>query len=79
MTFIDAPQLDYFYINFFNSIDFDTPRLAQSINYTPKLRKLDVLVQFNDNFARAKLESYPCDRNLMQRTIFAVFVRRPGL
>ena len=29
-------------------------------------------MHFNDNFARAKLESYSCDRNLMQRTRFAV-------
>ena len=28
VTFIDAPQLDYCYINVFNSIDFDTLRLA---------------------------------------------------
>lgn len=28
-------------INFFNQIDFDSPRLARFINRTPKLRALD--------------------------------------
>jgi hypothetical protein len=51
VTFIDAPQLNTLYTTFFNQIDFDTPRLAQFINRTPKLRKHDAHVQFNDTFA----------------------------
>jgi hypothetical protein len=50
VTFIDAPQLKYFYINFFSQIDFDTPRLAQFINRTPKLSKRDVHVKFDQDF-----------------------------
>ena len=46
VTFIDAPQLDCFCVNFLNQIDFDTPRLAQFINRAPKLSKRDALVQF---------------------------------
>jgi hypothetical protein len=55
VTFIDTPQLKDFYITFFNEIEFDTPRLAQFINRTPKLRKRDADVQFTDNFARVGL------------------------
>jgi len=51
VTFIDAPQLNTLYITFFNQIDFDTPRIAQFINRTPKLKKRDAHVQFNDDFA----------------------------
>ncbi len=38
MICIDAPQLDYLEIVFFNQIDFDSPRLAQFLNRTPKFR-----------------------------------------
>jgi hypothetical protein len=55
VTFIDAPQLNTFYVTFFNQIDFDTPRLTQFINRTPKLRKPDAHVQFDDHFARVGL------------------------
>ena len=53
VTFIDTPQLNYFFITFFNEIDFDTPRLAQFINRhrTPKLGICNADVQFNDNLA----------------------------
>jgi hypothetical protein len=52
VTFIDAPQLNTFYITFFNQIDFDIPRLAQFINRTPTIRTLDEAhVQFFDNGA----------------------------
>jgi hypothetical protein len=51
VTGIDTPQLDNMQIAFFNQIDFDTPRLAQFINRTPKLGKRDATVQFNDDFA----------------------------
>jgi hypothetical protein len=53
VTFIDAPQLHYFEIIFFNQIDFDCPRLAQFITRTPTLRALDeARVQFDDVSAR---------------------------
>ena len=55
VTRIDTPQLDGLDITFFNQVDIDTPRLAQFINRTPKLRKRDAHVQFNDNFARVGL------------------------
>ncbi len=49
VTCIDAPQLDYLTINFFNQIDFDTPRLAEFISRTPKFSARDEAhVQFND-------------------------------
>jgi hypothetical protein len=48
VTGIDTPQLDDMRISFFNQIDFDTPRLAQFINRTPKLRKRDATVKFRE-------------------------------
>jgi hypothetical protein len=51
VTCIDTPQLDYMRMTFFNQIDFDTRRLAQFINRTPKLTKRDANVLFNDNSA----------------------------
>jgi hypothetical protein len=48
VTCIDTPQLDHMQITFFNQIDFDTPRLAQFINRTPKLGKRDAHVRFYD-------------------------------
>ena len=51
VTCIDTPQLDNMRITFFNQIDFDTPRLAQFINRTPKLGKRDATVAFYDNIA----------------------------
>ena len=55
VTGIDAPQLDDLYITFFNQIDFDTPRLSQFINRTPKLGKHDASVLFYDDIARVGL------------------------
>jgi hypothetical protein len=57
VTGIDTPQLDGMYITFFNQIDFDTPRLTQFINRTPKLGKRDATVEFNDDFARVAISS----------------------
>jgi hypothetical protein len=51
VTGIDAPQLEHMQIAFFNQIDFDTPRLAQFFNRTPKLGKRDAIVHFFDDFA----------------------------
>jgi hypothetical protein len=48
VTGIDAPQLDDIKITFFDQIDFDTPRLAQFINRTPKLGMRDAAVRFYD-------------------------------
>jgi hypothetical protein len=60
VTFIDAPQLNTFYITFFNQIDFDIPRLAQFINRTPTIRTLDEAhVQFDDYFASVGLPPGP--------------------
>jgi hypothetical protein len=54
VIFIDAPQLDDMRIHFFNQIDFDTPRLAQFINRTPKLWKPNAIVRFDDYSARVE-------------------------
>ena len=52
VTGIDTPQLYKLEIIFFNQIDFDTPRLAQFINRTPKLGKREAIVQFSNSLAR---------------------------
>ncbi len=53
---IDAPQLDYLDIIFFNQIDFNSPQLAQFINRTPKCRACDEAhVQFYDRAVEVKL------------------------
>jgi hypothetical protein len=51
VTGIDTPKLDEMEIALFNQIDFDTPRLAQFINRTPKLGKRDATVLFDDDSA----------------------------
>jgi len=38
---IDAPELNYFEIFFFNQIDFDTPKLIRFLNRTPSLKKFE--------------------------------------
>ncbi len=58
VTYIDAPQLGYFHIAFFNQIDFDGPRLAQFISRTPVLRDHDAHVEFDDGTASVRLFSY---------------------
>jgi hypothetical protein len=58
VTLIDAPQLDYMDINFFNQIDFDCrcPRLARFINCKPTFTALHAAhVQFSDSNASLKL------------------------
>jgi hypothetical protein len=55
VTFIDTPRLDHMRITFFNQIDFDTPRLAQFINRSPKLTKREAQVEFDDSGARIAL------------------------
>jgi hypothetical protein len=57
VTFIDAPQLNFFGITFFNQIDFDCPRLAQFINRTPDLKKRDVHVRFLDRSGGVQFRS----------------------
>ena len=57
VTYIDAPQLGYFHIAFFNQIDFDGPRLAQFISRTPALRDDEAYVEFNDSTASVRLHS----------------------
>jgi hypothetical protein len=54
VTFIDAPRLNSFLITFIDRTDLrvNTPRLAQFITCTPKLRALDEAhVQFEDEIA----------------------------
>ena len=55
VTFIDAPKLNILSITFFNQIDFDTPRLAQFINRTPKFRTREAQVEFDDSTASITL------------------------
>jgi len=55
VTFIDTPQLNRLYINFFNQIDFDGPRLARFISRTPILTNCDAGVKFDDRTARVRL------------------------
>ena len=56
LTFIDAPQINYIYMEFFNEINFDCPRLTQFINCTPTLRAVEEAhVQFDDDTAVVKL------------------------
>ena len=38
---IDAPQLNYLEISFFNQIDFDTPQLIRFLGRTPSLKKFE--------------------------------------
>ncbi len=57
VPFIDAPQLHYLYITFFNQIDFDGPRLAQFISRTRTLEEHEAQVQFDDNTACVRLSS----------------------
>ena len=55
VTCIDTPRLEFLHITFFNQINFDTPRLVQFINRTPRLRKHDAHLQFRDRSAVVKL------------------------
>jgi hypothetical protein len=55
VTGIDTPQLDDMQITFFNQIDFDTPRLTQFINRTPKLGKRGAAVWFGEGSANVRL------------------------
>ena len=59
LTFIDAPQVNYFYLTFFNDINFvpfDCQRLAQFIDCTPTLKAVEEAhVQFDDDTAAVKL------------------------
>jgi hypothetical protein len=58
VTFIDVPQLDYFYITFFNPIDFDAPRLAEFVSRTPTLTAGDeARVLFEDSSASVALRA----------------------
>ncbi len=57
VTFVDAPQLRYLNITFFNQIDFDGPRLAQFITRMPILGDCDAHVEFNDTTASVRFSS----------------------
>ncbi len=58
VTYIDAPQLGYLNITFFNQVDFDGPRLAQFINRTPGLGDHEARVKFDDSAASIRLASH---------------------
>src|SRR6266478_2518652 len=58
VTYIDAPQLDYFHTTFFNQIDFDGPRLAQFISRTPALGDDEARVEFDDYTASVGLPGF---------------------
>jgi hypothetical protein len=52
VTRIDTPQLDHMRITFLFQLDYDCPRLAQFIDYTPKLRARDEAhAQFDESVA----------------------------
>ncbi len=56
VTCFDAPQLDHLEINFFNQVDFDTPRLAEFINRTPTFRtRHEARVEFDYEAVKVKL------------------------
>jgi hypothetical protein len=58
VALIDAPQLNKFYITFFNQIVFDTPQFIQFVNRTPTLKTLEKAhVVFGDDAARINLSS----------------------
>ncbi len=57
VTYINARQLHYSDITFFNQIDFDGPRLAQFISRTPILADCDAHVEFDDSTAIVRLPS----------------------
>ncbi len=54
VTSIDAPQLDYLDITFFNQIDFDGLRLAQFISRAPILGYGNAHVEFDDYTASVR-------------------------
>jgi hypothetical protein len=70
VAFIDAPQLDYMNITFFNQIDFHCPRLVQFINCTPKIRALDEAhVQFGYSSASVTLRYWTSELGFDDRLI----------
>ena len=74
---IDTPQLDRFYITFFNQIDFDFPRLAQFINITPTLRESDEAhVIFDDSNAKVELRC-PTSKNRLRILGIAISCKEP--
>ena len=74
---IDTPQLDRMYISFFNQIDFDHPRLAQFINYTPRLRAGDEAhVIFDDSAAGVALQC-PTSKNRIGNLVIKISCKEP--
>jgi hypothetical protein len=58
VAYIDAPQLEYLDITFFNDLDFDTPQLTQFISRTPTLIALEnAHVSFETGAARVNFSS----------------------
>jgi hypothetical protein len=58
MACIDAPQLDFLFITFFNDIVFDTPQLVRFISHTPMSKALkNANITLEDRAARVSLSS----------------------
>jgi hypothetical protein len=84
---IDAPQLKYLSITFFNDIVFDTPQLIQFIIRTPKLKAVKIAeISLLDRDAGVVFSSQTSSlnrvsrgENLMQRDGLATFISRAGL
>ena len=64
MTSIDAPQLHDFYINFYNQVGFDGPRLAQFISRTPTFgAHNEAHMTFGDTIVSIELKYRAPDRS----------------
>jgi hypothetical protein len=55
---IDAPELNYLGISFFNQIDFDAPQLVRFLNRTPSLKKFEkACITFGSGAVGVKLST----------------------
>ncbi len=64
VTSIDAPQLHDFYINFYNQVGFDGPRLAQFISRTPTFgAHNEAHMTFGDTIVSIELKYRAPDRS----------------
>jgi hypothetical protein len=78
VTFIDAPQLDFLEITFFNQIDSDCPRLAQFIGCSPTLRELDVARVLLYDFTVTVILKYRTSEPLPSRLMINFSRRGPN-
>ena len=73
---IDAPELDFLDITFFNDIVFDTPQFTQFISRTPRLEafdKLEASVVLGDQHATIELSSKTTDDGKLNFFFFFFF------